>query len=299
MAEIKTFVHLGAHRTGSSSFQVFLGHNRVLLKQAGFNLIYPDRDGAIGGYSRRIDLPSQSIAPEKHRPYFRHFVKPMQQRFGQMQQSGCIKTILSEENILGRMGLFFRGRFYPQAGLRLDLVQHGLQQPIDNALLVVRNYGDLYQSSAAMLAQIRERPPFEQTVQNLMEMQTGWPDLVNRLLRRGHVKKITVVPYEHRGDDANLLQLLCGERLARLEPAPHRPNISPSAPALEELQKRYIAGENLSIEQRENIIAEYPQGKGGNRYDPFTKIQKTTLTERYKQDLETLSMNPAVTFITT
>lgn len=295
----KVFVHIGAHRTGSSSFQAFLGHNRDLLKRAGYNLFYPNRDGAEGGYSKRISLPNPSVAAVKHTDLFEKHVRPMQQKFAILTDAPRPFSILSEENILGRMRLLFRGKFYPQAGLRLDLVRRGLDQPIDNAVLVVRDYGDFYTSAAAIQALFAKRPPFETVQPFLMNNTKGWADLAQRLLQRGQVRTLTVVEYSARGDDAMLFRHLCGTIPKGVRTPPKRTNVSASHKAINEIQRRHGGPEKLSLDDRAEIIERYAVNKGYAPYDPFTPEQRATLTHRYQNDLNALSSQPNLKLVFT
>lgn len=297
MAE-KVFVHIGAHRTGSSSFQAFLGHNRELLKNAGYNLFYPNRDGAEGGYSKRISLPNPSVAAVKHTNLFKKHVRPMRRKFAILTDAPRPFSILSEENILGRMRLLFLGKFYPQAGLRLDLVRRGLEQPIDNVALVVRDYGDFYTSAAAMQALFAKRPAFETVLPRLMDNTKGWTDLAERLLQRGQVRNLTVVDYPARGDDSTLFGHLCGSAPKGLSAPPKRTNISASHKAIDEIQRRHGQQEKLPLDERAEIIERYAVRKGYAPYDPFTRQQRAALSQRYQKDLEALSKMPDLKLVT-
>ena len=54
----RIYLHAGAHRTGSSSFQMCLYANRDLLGSMGLDVAYPGRDGVPGG----LDNPLGSRA---------------------------------------------------------------------------------------------------------------------------------------------------------------------------------------------------------------------------------------------
>lgn len=57
------YIHAGAHRSGSSSFQLCLSHNRAALMQAGYDLAYPSRDGApMGELQMKLPRPRHDPA---------------------------------------------------------------------------------------------------------------------------------------------------------------------------------------------------------------------------------------------
>ena len=59
----KVHIHVGAHRTGSSAFQMFLDINAAALRAQGFDLAYPDRNGAEGG-RLKLFLPAPRHTPD-------------------------------------------------------------------------------------------------------------------------------------------------------------------------------------------------------------------------------------------
>ncbi|MCP5071984.1 MAG: hypothetical protein GY947_01650 [Rhodobacteraceae bacterium] len=295
MAEFKAYVHLGAHRTGSSSFQLFLGHNRARLEQAGFQLHYPARDGAPGGYGRKLKLPPPNTGPRAQQQLFQTYVKPLRDRMAGQRTAERPKILLSEENILGRMLHFFGGSFYPGAEHRTKAVFNGFGHPVENVLLVIRNYADIFTSAYTMFAQIKQRPTFQELSQRLVHMETGWPELIDRILASGDIGRLTVVSYEHRGDNANLLRLLCPDVPDGLDPAPARQNISASTEAIAELQRRFTAGETLNIQARNQIIADLSPNNGGSKFAPFSARDKGLLTDRYLAEIDSLSKRSDIT----
>ena len=58
------YLHLGAHRTGTSSFQNFLGLNAGRLGDWGVRAVYPGRDGARGG-ALRLKLPERGAFDQR------------------------------------------------------------------------------------------------------------------------------------------------------------------------------------------------------------------------------------------
>ncbi len=108
-------VHLGAHRTGTSSFQMMLAENRDLLAQAGFDIAYPGRDDIPQG-DLRLKLPD----PRNLKQWEAKFLPAAAAELQLHSSDTSHAMILSEENIPGRMIHFPSGQFYPAAEARFQ-----------------------------------------------------------------------------------------------------------------------------------------------------------------------------------
>ena len=298
MADYRAFVHLGAHRTGSSSFQLFLGHNKARLEQAGYSLFYPARDGAPGGYRKKIQLPPPYLGDKAQKQLFHSYIKPLRDRVSKQLRPDRPKIILSEENILGRMIYFFSGGFYPGVEHRTRAAFKGLGHPVDTVTLVIRNYADVFASAYTMYAQTRLRSEFSALSDQLVNVKTGWPELIDRISAGGGFGRLIVVPYESRGSDKNLLRLVCGEAMDDLQAVPERQNISASTEAIAEIQRRFAAGEALTKARKSEIIAAHAIEKGNSKFAPFAAKDKKRLTDRYRREIDVLAKRKDITLVT-
>lgn len=273
------YIHAGAHRTGSSSFQMCLHVNRDALYGAGYDLAYPGRDGIPSG---RLDLrlpgPRHGAGPHPV------FVKRSRAALG----TGTRPTILSEENIPGRMFHFYQGRFYPAAEARCIALKQALDGPIARLVLVIRPYAGLYASAFRKRAEDNAVRPFRNQVPKLMAMDRGWPELVSLMRDVLEPEAFEVVPFAVRGASRDLLYRLVPEAGAGWTEPKEVVNLSATDAALEALQARYHAGEELDRDAWKAVIAEHAADTGRG-FAAFTDQERNTLDTLYNRDLLRIS----------
>jgi len=269
------FIHAGAHRTGSSSFQMCLHVNRGALDAAGYDLAYPGRDGIPSG---RLDLrlPSPRHGDGPHPA----FVKRSRAALG----DGSRPMILSEENIPGRMFHFYQGQFYPAAEARCRALKAALDGPVARMVLVIRPYAGLYASAFRKRAEDNKVRPFRDIVPNLMRIDRGWPELVAILRDILAPEAFEVVPFAARGASRDLLYRLVPEAGAGWAEPEEVVNLSATDAALEALQARYHAGETLDRAAWKAVIAEHA-GDTGRGFAAFTNAERNTLDTLYNRDV--------------
>lgn len=284
------YLHLGAHRTGTSSFQMMLSQNRAVLTTAGFDLAYPGRDDIPQG-TLGLRLP----APRAVDQWESKFVPLCARELQRHTTDSSHAMILSEENIPGRMIHFAAGQFYPAAQARLQTMAAAAQAPVLRAVLVVRDYRALFVSAWRKRAEDNKSSPFKTDRYNMMQMDRGWPDLVRLILQHLKVQELVVIDYARRGRSVDILGFLVPE-LATLplrEPD-KRVNHSATDAALAELQRRYHQGEKLERETWQQIIAEHREDKRGLGLSEFTVRQERILKGRYEAHLDEIAAMPAV-----
>ncbi len=279
------YIHLGAHRTGTSSFQMCLHANRDVIAGAGFDCAYPGRD----------DIPSGDLALSLPSP--RHgwtqqskFAARVARKIKQHSPDPARGLILSEENIPGRMIHFFSGHFYPAAAARLDALRTGVGElEIAGVVLVIRPYDALFVSAWRKRAEDRLSDPFAPSVPGLVAMEQGWPDLLALIRARLAPARLHVVDYAARGTSTELLQTLVPDfaNLPLVEPH-QRVNESATDAALEVLQARYAKGESLDRTEWQEIVRQHQHDAEPRGLAEFPAEAAEVLRARYARDLETL-----------
>ncbi len=284
------YVHLGAHRTGTSSFQMMLSENRDLLAQTGYDIAYPGRDDIPQG-ELKLRLPHPRNLGKWETDFLPGATKELQ-RFTTPDSHALI---LSEENIPGRMIHFPAGQFYPAAEVRLQTLAAAARAPVLRAVLVMREYTGLYISAYRKRAEDNKSQPFEEGRHNMLHMDRGWPDLVRLILEHLKVQELVVIDYNRRGRSADILGMLVPElaEVPLCEPA-RRMNHSATDAALIALQERYQADETLEREAWQAIIAAHRDDKEQRGVSEFTKRQTRILEGRYQEHLDEIAKMPAV-----
>lgn len=108
-------MHLGAHRTGTTAFQAFLGANRARLAAAGIAVWLPEdlRRGPLAALSARPGLPRAALAD-------RRLEWRLDTALDRLAGQGARLLLVSEENLIGTMAACqAAGLPYPEAGARL------------------------------------------------------------------------------------------------------------------------------------------------------------------------------------
>lgn len=267
-----------------------LAENRDLLAAQGYDLAYPGRDDIPQG-DLRLKLPD----PRNMGQWERRFLPAAATELQRFVTPDSHAMILSEENIPGRMIHFPAGQFYPAAEARLQTLAAAAGAPVLRAVLVVRDYTDLYISAYRKRAEDNKSPAFAEGRHNMLHMDRGWPDLVRLVFQYLKVQELVVIDYPRRGRSVDILGMLVPE-LAEVplrEPA-RRMNHSATDAALLALQERYSAGETLEREAWQQIIAAHRDDITSRGVSEFTKRQTRILEGRYKEHLDEIELMPAV-----
>ena len=117
----KIYVHAGAHRSGTSSFQMCLAENRDVLEAQGYDLAYPGRDGAPRG-----DLKLRFPGGRDPEGKVAIMAERAARKIAAVMTDPARDLILSEENIPGRIYPMFKGRLFPDASKRAGIMRMAL-----------------------------------------------------------------------------------------------------------------------------------------------------------------------------
>ncbi|WP_415403078.1 hypothetical protein [Tateyamaria sp. SN3-11] len=288
MTTAPLFIHAGAHRTGTSSFQMCLHENRALLDGAGLSLAYPGRDGIPSG-TLALRLPG-TIGNVDADAVPRAAVTLSDHAKGR-------PLILSEENIPGRMFHFMRGMFYPLAKARCEVLRAAWAGPIAHVLLVVRPYDELFVSGYRKRAEDNAVPAFDTLRPTYMAMDRGWPAIVEILRDVLRPEQLTVIPYARRGTSTDLVQRLVPgvPGGALIEPG-RVVNLSATDAALEVLQDEYQGGKKLPRAKWKSVIGQYAEDRAPRGFAAFSPEEVTELSERYASDLKQIEWMSGVSF---
>lgn len=287
------YIHAGAHRTGTSSFQMCLAHNRAALTALGYDLAYPGRDG-IPEANLRLRLPGPRHGPRQ----CAEIATITRQGLDQVRSGPDRPLILSEENIPGRMYHFYQGRFYPASAKRLTALANALETPPAHLIYVVRPYGELFVSAYRKRAEDNAVDPFDTIVPRLMAMDRGWPQLLAEMRDLLAPAQMTVLPYAKRGESRAVLRRLVPDLAGvDLEEPQITVNRSATDAALEALQAHHRAGETLTRPEWQRIVAEHAERRDATGFAALPASERAVLDQRYSDDLDRIAAMPGVTLI--
>lgn len=277
------FIHAGAHRTGTSSFQLCMATNRERLEADGFDLSYPSRDGVPGGLLA-LRLPKPRNRPESIPRFTEKLSKILAGQVSEERE----KLILSEENLPGIIRHLFEGRIHPNCRKRLLVFRDAMQSidgDVKHLLFVVRPYADVFLSGYRKHAEDNAIAPFSELSELMTDFKGGWPRTIKFFRQVLDADRITVVEYGARGDSRMLLaRLLEYDADSFIEPQ-RALNVSATDAALIALQNLYADGADLSRQQWQQIIREHAENTEDLGFAKFNPSQKAKLDAQYADDL--------------
>lgn len=289
--ETGVYLHAGAHRTGTSSFQACLAANAGVLGAAGYDLAYPGRDGIPTG-TLALRLPH----PRHGRKSFDGFRTGAVAELARHVTGPGRALVVSEENVPGRMFHFYQGQFFPAARRRARILKEALPGPLRHLLYVVRPYDALYVSAFRKRSEDNPTPPFAEVRERMMQIDTGWPELLEVFAEELQPDRMTVIEYGARGSSTDLLRRLLPDTPEVEEPEAQL-NLSATDAALMALQARYHAGETLERAAWQAVIADHAADRTPRDFAAFTEAQRQTLGAAYARDLDRIAAMPGLTFI--
>lgn len=292
----QVYIHAGAHRTGTSSFQMCLDLNRDALRARGVDPAYPGRDGIPGG-TLRLKLPGPGTAARDHDAMMARTTEVLQTHSPDPARA----LLLSEENTPGRMFHFYKGMFYPAAEDRFRVLDAalravGCEKPA-RLVLVLRRYDALFASAYRKRAEDNPVAPFREIAPRMLEMDRGWPALVRAIKSILAPREFIVVEYAQRGQSRDLLRRLLPEIETAWQEPERVMNLSATDAALEALQARYHAGETLDRTAWQAVIAAHQDNRTDTGFARFNADETQILSARYEAHLDKIAKIRGITFL--
>lgn len=289
-------LHLGAHRTGSTAFQMMLSDNADSLRAQGVSVGFPSR-GQVPNGQLQTYLEHQALSdPEQLKKQIAQNRADIAPIVGSDEGQ---HSLLSEENFIGGMISFQQGKFYPHARDRMILLKKVLQPAeVGNVMLMIRAYDTLFVSAFRKRAENQLVPNYDVVRRRQAEFEGGWPKVVDDILSGLKPRNLFVVPYRRERDDLALLGRLCPQvDTTKLKPSTGHTNASFPDAALFEIQRRRRAGERLGWAEKRAI---YEAFADKSTRQPFVKVfpkHEESLRARYLSDLELLRARSEITLV--
>ncbi|MDA7430593.1 hypothetical protein PGB28_19190 [Primorskyibacter aestuariivivens] len=292
----QVFIHAGAHRTGTSSFQMCLDLNRDALRAAGVDPAYPGRDGIPGG-RLRLKLPGPGTGEQARDAMAARAAEVLQGHSPEPNRA----LLLSEENIPGRMFHFYKGQIYPAAEARLKLLDKALKangcDKVARLVLVLRRYDALFASAYRKRAEDNPVAPFREIAPRMVAMDRGWPALIRAIKTIIAPQEFIVLEYGQRGESRDVLRRLLPQVSVGWQEPERVMNLSATDAALEALQARYHSGETLGRNAWQEVVASHRDNPENTGFASFTEKEIRVLTERYDAHLDKIAKIRGITFI--
>ncbi|WP_424944059.1 hypothetical protein [Aliiroseovarius crassostreae] len=287
------YLHLGAHRTGTGSFQEFLSMNAGRLDDHGVNVAVSNRDGNLNS-GLKLRLPDKRHFRKNNLDQHRVWLDE------QIEDNSLDRrrvSLVSEENLPGTINTLMSPDIYPIVDKRLKFFASRQTKPIRKVLFVVRSYDSFFESVFRKRVEFRAIDPFHHYRDDMMTMNRGWVDVIQDIRDATKVDNVQVLRFEDRPGYLKLLHTLFPAlpHDGWLGPQGLR-NVSASNAACREIQRAFHNGEELSRAQIEDIKARYADDTDAEPVAAFSDADRAELQDRYAEDVQTIRNLPFVTF---
>lgn len=261
--------HLGAHRTGSTTFQAYMRDNARVLKDAGIVCWGPrtTRKGLFRGLVPSGPVPKGRKSPQKRAE------GRVRLRLEEARRAGIRTVLVSEENMIGSVRMCLRaGELYPAIGESMARYASAFGGEVTRIALAIRSQ-DRFWASAIAYAAARGHPiPGRGKLEEIAASPRSWRDVITDLACAVPSAEIRVLPYEsfyanpvtfaHQAAGLDVALRGCHDWLNR----------APDLPALRDL-----------LAERGQDAASLPEGDGP--WEPFTVEESVAMREKFADDL--------------
>lgn len=268
---MRVFLHIGLHRTGTSSLQACLAENLVPLNQAGYSFWGPPvmRSAPFAQIVKKTRAVRDGSDPATLRNQRRMIA-------GNLEEAAWTgrDLIVSDENISGTMAINIqKGALYERAKLRLRVFSRLFDGHDLTTLITLRSYDEFWSSCYARSAGHDRLPPPAKATDLAMACGRGWHDVINDIRVAQKRGQVLVRAYQPGLDPRDVLQNLYGIPQAQLFRLTN-PVIN-QAP--DDATVRRAVGET---------------GINGALFTLFNDQQKAALKARYDADLAKIAQMP-------
>ena len=303
MSRSKIIIHLGAHKTATTTIQSHLDANYNSLLEQGILALTPPYPGKDDDRVRAIFGRNKPLKKHRNRTgifsIFNHKYFQIRARraayFRELVKEKCgsswpRKIIVSEENLIGeKLGKDTFGLYSPPpaAFSRLVLLEKILGQSPDEIHFTIRSYDTFLPSVYASntLHSKKLQPPFESIRKAwCTSVPRGWVDVVTDIKKIFPESILKLSVYERDSVEERLKSIVGpGIRLPTIQ---HGKQLH-MMPSVEAINARNIQIRNhyLRVTPGYELIAKHANGK---KFDPLTKQEKTLLASRYDEDVASL-----------
>lgn len=269
---MKVVLHVGAHRTASTSFQAYMRQNARIFNEAGLGFWGPGRTrkGLLTGV-----IPSGW--PSFGRDQEKRASGRIQLELDRAENRGLKTLLISEENMIGSVrGAHRDCKLYSAIGERMARYNWAFEDRVSKVVLTIRSH-ELWWSSALAYAVQRGASVVQAgDCGDILDNSRSWRHVITDLACAMPEAEVLVLPFERfAGRPSLTLKAATGHN----GPVLRCPDWLNRAPDLAMLR--------TILEDRREDTDQVPPADG--RWMPFSAEQRTELRQRYVDDLYWLS----------
>lgn len=267
--KMDVILHIGAHRTGSTTFQAYMRANSDALDRANIAFWGPrrTRNGLFRGLTPNTGVPTKKTDMQKRAQ------GRVQLRLDQARRNNKTAVLVSDENMIGTGRMCLRSnQLYPGIGERMARFQSAFGDSVSRIVLCTRSQ-DRFWASAIAYAVSRGYPvPGHKKLHSIASAKRSWRDVVSDLACAMPNADIRVLPYEVCYANPVILARKAAGLDVQFTGEHEWLNRSPELPKLRRL-----------LQERGQDPAILPEGDGV--WQPFDEEQRNEMRETYADDL--------------
>ncbi len=187
-------LHLGAHRTGTTTLQKYLEENRDNLAETGTEFWGPKqtRAGLFTGLEKRPDsLTNEEILDGKRA------CDLIRTALDRLEVKEVRSLIVSEENMIGTMwGNLSNCNLYSETQVRLQRFADGFEGHCTRVAISIRSYEEYWASVLASLIERGRVIPDKQKMDGLVTQPRRWRDVITEIASVFPSAELVVWPFE-------------------------------------------------------------------------------------------------------
>lgn len=267
---MKIILHIGAHRTGTTSFQSYMRRHAQLLAASGIGFWGPvrTRKGLFTGIQPTPGLGAEAARRARGRILL---------QLDKAQKRGLHTLVVSDENMLGSSWQNLRtGRLYPDAGERLARLVMAFDYRVDVVSMSVRALDHFWMSTASYGVFRGHDVPSPEMLERIAQERRSWQDVVADVSCAAPLAQIRILPFERFVGRADRALAATIDHVTPRDADPRWKNRSPSASAL-----------RACLIERGSDPSMVPEGD--RRWAPFNSEQSASLREAYADDMHWLT----------
>ncbi|MEM8655675.1 MAG: hypothetical protein AAGF36_13110 [Pseudomonadota bacterium] len=187
---MKVILHIGAHRTGTTSFQAYIRRNADFMRarRIGFWGPLRTRQGLFSGIQPTLGTGPKAAGRARGR---------VQLQLNKSERNGVKTLIVSDENMLGTMRSNMRNqRLYCDVGERMARYATAFDGRVDTVVLSVRALNHYWSSAAAFCVARGHRVLAPDQLVKVAFGARTWRDVIADVACAVPGAKIVVVPFE-------------------------------------------------------------------------------------------------------
>ncbi len=265
---MKTVLHIGAHRTGTTTFQSYLSRQKTPLLAQGVASWGPTitRKGLFSGISQPTPATRNSaMGRARGRLALRREKIKWEQ--------GVHTLVVSEENIMGSMARNLRrARLYDDVGERVARFVAAFGDRVDHVVLSIRSLDHYWASVASHCVARGHAVPDRARLSQIAASRRSWRDVITDISCAAPDAHIEVLPFERFAGRPDALMAAILQNPAPRDTGKNWLNRRPDLPTL----RRALSDRGE--------VAETLRGSD-NRWTPFTPAEVADLRETYADDM--------------